>query len=377
VSRAAPENCADLLIVGAGPAGCAAALRARALGLRVLLLADQGRWPVAVESLPPAGRRLLVDLGCWQPFLDSRPTPSRGVRSVWGAAYPVERASIFDPDGSGWHLDRAAFDAFLQGQAIRAGAELRPGRLRSVRQTPELIECTDADGQLLTGRFLLDASGRSAAAAGRLGARRRYDDAAVATLSSYRVAASDTDHRTVLEATSTGWWYSMRTDHPDGPARVVGQVTDADLETAPTVLPPGVRELLDGADLRLPPRRVAANSGYLQPFAGSRWVAAGDAALSFDPLSSQGLLTALFTGRAAAQAIAATLAGSEQAIADYAWRLAAIRRAYRANLALYYGAERRWPSEPFWARRQDRRTFDARSPSPDVALAATTSQGWV
>ncbi|HEX8093701.1 NAD(P)/FAD-dependent oxidoreductase [Jatrophihabitans sp.] len=379
-------SCSDLLIIGAGPAGSAAALRARALGLRVVLLADQGRPPGVVESLPPAGRRLLVDLGCWQSFVDSKPTPSRGVRSVWGSSHPVERSSIRDPDGPGWHLDRAVFDAFLQAQAIRAGAELRHGRLRSVRlrsvrQGDELIECADAAGNVLTSRFLLDASGRSAAAAGRLGARRRYDDAAVATISGYRVAASDTDLRTVIEATPAGWWYSLRAEGADGPARVVGRVGDADLdtgidtgiETVPDVMPPGVRELLGGAHLQLPPRRVAANSGYLQPFAGPRWAAAGDAALSFDPLSSQGLLTALFTGRAAAQAIAATLAGSDQAIADYARRLSAIRQAYQANLALYYGAERRWAAEPFWARRHGGPTIEAGRTSPEPALSQARS----
>lgn len=347
----------DLLIVGAGPAGCAAALRARALGLRVVILADRGRQPGVLESLPPAGRRLLVDLGCWKEFVESVPTPSRGVRSVWGSPHPVERASIWDPDGSGWHLDRAVFDAFLQGQAVKAGAELRHGRVRSVRQGSELVECADAAGEVVTSRFLLDASGRSAAAAGRLGARRRYDDATVVTLSSYRTAASDTDRRTVVEATPEGWWYSLRTDSAGGPARVVGRVTDADLSAAPAAVPSGVRELLAGAQVQLPPRRVAANSGYLRPFAGPRWAAAGDAALSFDPLSSQGLLTALFTGRTAAQAIAATLAGSDQAMADYTRRLSAIRRAYQENLALYYGVERRWATAPFWARRHGGEAF--------------------
>jgi flavin-dependent dehydrogenase len=292
----------------------------------------------------------------------------------------VERASIWDPDGSGWHLDRAAFDAFLQEQAVRAGAQLRPGRLRSVRQGRELVECTDATGTVLIGRFLIDASGRSAAAAGRLGARRRYDDPAVATISSYRAAAWDTDRRTVIEATPEGWWYSLRAEGAESPARVLGRITDADLAsptTAPVTLPPGMGELLVGAQLRLPPRRVAANSGYLHPFAGLRWVAAGDAALSFDPLSSQGILTALFTGRAAAQAIADTLAGSDQAIADYGRRLTAIRQAYQANLGLYYGAERRWPAEPFWVRRHGRSQAGGLGPEPGPEPAVTAAQGWV
>ncbi|HEV2888119.1 MAG TPA: hypothetical protein VGX49_14500, partial [Jatrophihabitans sp.] len=111
---------------------------------------------------------------------------------------------------------------------------------------------------------------------------------------------------------------------------------------------------------------------------------AGDAALSFDPLSSQGLLTALFTGRAAAQAIAATLAGSDQAIAGYVRRLDAIRHAYRSNLALYYGFERRWAAEPFWARRHDRQSLGVEKSmaqpagaEPAAVPVPTTRQGWV
>jgi hypothetical protein len=40
---------------------------------------------------------------------------------------------------------------------------------------------------------------------------------------------------------------------------------------------------------------TAAGGTTLLPATGDRWAAAGDAALSFDPLSAQGLLDALFT----------------------------------------------------------------------------------
>jgi 2-polyprenyl-6-methoxyphenol hydroxylase-like FAD-dependent oxidoreductase len=53
----------DIVIVGAGPAGCAAALRLRQQGLRVALVDDvkQGRLKVG-ESLPGASIRLLQSL---------------------------------------------------------------------------------------------------------------------------------------------------------------------------------------------------------------------------------------------------------------------------------------------------------------------------
>ncbi|MGW2088752.1 LodA/GoxA family CTQ-dependent oxidase [Streptomyces sp. NPDC001880] len=48
------------------------------------------------------------------------------------------------------------------------------------------------------------------------------------------------------------------------------------------------------------PRRAPAHSTHLDRVHGDGWIAAGDAAVAFDPLSSQGILTALYTGRAPA-----------------------------------------------------------------------------
>ena len=41
---------------------------------------------------------------------------------------------------------------------------------------------------------------------------------------------------------------------------------------------------------------IVAHSSVLVPCAGDRWLAVGDASMSFDPLAAQGLLHALFTG---------------------------------------------------------------------------------
>jgi len=52
---------------------------------------------------------------------------------------------------------------------------------------------------------------------------------------------------------------------------------------------------------------TAAHSSVLEPCVAEGWLAAGDASLSFDPLSAQGLLHAPFTGLAAAEAADAYL----------------------------------------------------------------------
>ena len=89
----------------------------------------------------------------------------------------------------------------------------------------------------------------------------------------------------------------------------------------------------------------------LDRFAGPGWLAVGDSALSFDPLSSQGLLTALYTGLRAGQAADRLLDGDDGPLEEYARRLEAIHDAYRRHRAAYYAAERRWADRTFWLRR--------------------------
>jgi flavin-dependent dehydrogenase len=105
---------------------------------------------------------------------------------------------------------------------------------------------------------------------------------------------------------------------------------------------------------RLGPLRIwPAGGARLSPAAGPGWAAAGDAALSFDPLSSQGILQALRGGAFAGFACADMLAGdSAGAVRRLQSHVAATAAAYTGTHAETYGREDRWPKSPFWARRQ-------------------------
>jgi 2-polyprenyl-6-methoxyphenol hydroxylase-like FAD-dependent oxidoreductase len=101
------------------------------------------------------------------------------------------------------------------------------------------------------------------------------------------------------------------------------------------------------ANIRLRP----AASTLLHSPCGERWIATGDAAASFDPLSSHGIASALANGNYAGLAIAAALAGDESSFSTYTDRLRADYAHYLWLHQAYYRDEHRWLDLPFWTRR--------------------------
>ncbi len=315
------------------------------------------------ESLPAAARRLLRDLGLWQDFQNQGHAPCYGARSLWGGPEPVSADSIRDPDGPGWHLDRNRFDVWLRQWASHRGAALvAPARASDV--------CPSAEGWRLAlirhgrsisvaTRFVVDAGGRAAPVARALGHRREAADRLVCRWC-HGVASGDAG-TTVTIAEPDGWWYTAPLPHG---RRVLAFHTDADLAVAKDL--DGTAKLLTRArgqaDLAAllaavnfqPMTRAgycAAHSSRTARSAGPGWLAVGDAALACDPLSSQGLFNALYSGLMAARALRRALAGDVGALANYQRTIDRIADAYRAHLAAWYALELRWPDQPFWARR--------------------------
>jgi len=359
----------DAVIVGGGPAGGAAALTLARAGRHVLLIEQSPERPMRVgEALAPAARPLLRDLGLLDRLAAEGHLPCHGNQFVWGSNEPHATDFLFNPYGHGWHLDRRRFDAMLRDQARDAGAELRVGRFIDADRSTDgswLIRTDRSHGGIpvLSCAWLVDATGRRSAIACRHGAVRRRDDTLVALLARFRThdgSRCDRDSRTFIEAIPDGWWYSVLL--PSG-ERVVAFLTDAGLVDSSYRTSEGFSERLHdarhlhalladhGYQIVGHPRGTDAGSSRLDRFAGDGWVAVGDAAIAFDPLSSQGLLCALDTGTIAGHAIDRALEGDTGPVGHFCDRVNEIYAAYRRELAFYYAAERRWPDRPFWSRR--------------------------
>jgi 2-polyprenyl-6-methoxyphenol hydroxylase-like FAD-dependent oxidoreductase len=92
-------------------------------------------------------------------------------------------------------------------------------------------------------------------------------------------------------------------------------------------------------------------SFLLAPLIGRQWLAAGDAASCYDPLSSQGIHKALVDAEDAASHVAHALGFAKAPRCDYSQRLEDRFHDYLALREHLYGLEQRWPDAPFWQRR--------------------------
>lgn len=374
-----------IVVVGGGPAGASVAMTLANHGLTpVVLETRQGPEFKVGECLPPSAGPILKQLGLQDQLQRDGHLPSYGNRSVWGAPTPIERDFIFGTQGHGWQLDRARFEAALANKARADGADWRCGTrlLKCVWQNEcwTLIVRTSSGHSTLEADFIVDATGRASRLARQMGAQHiRYDRliGAAFLLKSQR-GEGIKESFTLVEAVRSGWWYSARL--PDEKLMVV-YFTDSDLLDHKILKTSGWFALLRDTEHTshrvregdyspvAEPHVLAAHGARLNEVGGERWLAVGDAAAAYDPLSSYGISSAMGTGFYAASAIVDSLAGRRDALPVYR-RI--IEQAYAQYLILhreYYAIEQRWPDELFWRRRHE--LSDSRAGFSSMPLTAS------
>jgi len=363
-----PNRCrkVDVLVFGGGPAGAALALALVKRGYSAAIIERSDyRSPRIGETLPPAIKQLLVRLGIWEQFLAEKHLPSFGTRSAWGANRLRDNDFIFNPYGAGWHVDRARFDEMFARCAEEAGACIyRRAKVCSVQENNQGWQIQFSGGnrlRRLETRFAVDATGRAAWLARKRGARRLTVDRLLGVVGFFakHSSAPSPDTSTLIEAVEHGWWYSAVL--PDS-RLVVAYMTDADLyataqkqasdywlrQLASTTY---TRSRLTGYALASCRRIVAANSFRLDRVGHDNWLAIGDAAMAFDPLSGQGIYKALQSALGGADSIERYFKGRNSALREYAVTAEQNFDRYLLTRSAFYSRERRWPDSNFWRRR--------------------------
>ncbi len=295
----------DLAIVGAGPAGAAAALGALHAdpGLRVALLdrADFPRDKACGDGVAPHVLDRLAEVGVTGLLDDRVPVARlRLDRGGRGAERTMARPSYVVP--------RAVLDARLVEAAQRAGAELVRHRVRDV---------AIGDGVVLDGAIaapvVVGADGARSVVRRRLG--WAPGTTALALRGYAPVTAGREGAQVIVFGTARQPSYAWSFDRGDGFANVgygevLGDGSASNRAPSKTELIGHLESLLPGAT-----RDASDWRGHHLPLSGLRWrppagrvLLVGDAAGLVNPMTGEGIYYAVATGIAAGRAATRALA---------------------------------------------------------------------
>ena len=363
----------DVMIVGGAPAGASAALSLLTYTNRDLMLVDHSNLcqQRVGEHVSASIFSLLeylklekqdFDPGCFM--------PAYGNVSYWGQDIPSNVHTISTPEGPTYQLDRESFDLkMIEVVAERGGLIFPRTRCTDFEQLEDntwmvTLSHPKEGAYRVHARWLMDATGRQAGICKQVGAPAVKHDSLMGLGFFFRLGAGqEAPHEQMIEATPLGWWYAARLP---GQMMTATFFTDADIIAERQLQKSGnwmdllresrhLKHKLNGSTLisKKPWVRNAC-SQITDATRVANFVAIGDAATSFDPISSLGIGSAMTSACYGARLAHAQLVGGASSDRGLFQKdLQANFARYLETRAVCYAAEGRWPSSPFWARRQN------------------------
>ena len=351
---------AEVIIAGKGIAGLVVSLLLKRKGIPHLLLDRRAaRKQLALgETLPPSALPLLQSLGLLDLFESNSLHRTYGYHSAWGNTAIADHNFFFHtPFKHGLKINKQSLEQDLEGQTSENILPFE--KLTAIRLEEQGVTVELQDGIAVRGRCIVDATGRNRSLLKLLGvASEEHDQLTAYSCHLPRRVHPKITHGVFVESFEHGWGIVSRlSDEAQvmslfSRPRVGIQRELKDYSCWPEILfrTAYLRDFLTtGGDIRV----VGGDAGSSRAtqLAGNCWLAAGDAAIAFDPLSSHGITNAVYTAHRAVEAIALHLSDSdEKHFREYAESLSAIFSTYLATRHDLYQRERRWPEAVFWTR---------------------------
>ncbi|WCN12993.1 hypothetical protein GV054_08235 [Marinomonas mediterranea] len=371
----------DVAIVGGGLAGAAAVIALKQSGFSIVWIRpkmESIEYKVG-ESLAPAANPILAELGLSYLLDTPEHRSSNTTFSAWGQEALVERNSVIHLEGAGHIVNRAKLEMDLYSLATEESDLVIESKLKEISERngnwlipADSEEQNTVADKPVSARFAIDASGRTQALGKILSKQNvtklKTDDhlvCAYAFLEQRPNSEVLATPATLIESTKNGWWYASLLSNGD---------LSVNFYTDPDLMPRGVtneldvwRALLDQTthiahwiddaefEVNSEPELTSAATRWLTPAAGiakkAGWMAIGDAAASFDPLSAHGMTTAFWAAAQSQKIVESYLANDYSALQKYTDAVKKGRRNYLLQRNSMYSHEKRFRNNTFWKRR--------------------------
>lgn len=300
----------EVLVVGAGPAGCAAAREAAVRGVRVLLVEAKPRVGFPVRCAEYVG-----------PMVGSVFVPSAGM-----IAAEVREMTMHFPSGcresfpaAGWMVRRDDFDAGLATRAVGEGAELWTGSRALGLDGSTVRVARGGETIEVRAEVVIGADGPRSPMALWMGNPEQPKAVGVQqTVRNYGGSEALEFHFSPLFPGGYGWVF------PKGEEINIGVVVTPSLGTRPTDALVSFLDHLQALGRRFRGPVLRRTGGFI-PIGGfrprlraGRFLLTGDAAGHTDPLTGGGIHQAVILGSAAGRIAAeAVVRGEEGHLASY------------------------------------------------------------
>jgi flavin-dependent dehydrogenase len=358
----------DIVIIGGGPAGTAAALTLLKYSSFEVAVIEGTNYDNARvgENVSPSLQPVLRYLGVEDILAREEHIPSHGIDAAWGSSKILSRDFLFTGLGNGWHLDRIKFDRTLADKVEKNHGHLFTSTKVLLHEHDKkrnwqlVIKKKSGVKRKIRTKFVIDASGKRASFARALGSKWKIYDKLIGVVGFYKSEDDENiPQRTLVESFSRGWWYlSPLADNK----KIVAFMTDSDIAKEIQILKPEnwkallsktnhIKRYLGREKLIIPLKIFSAHSQIIEQIKFQNWIAAGDAISSFDPLSSMGVGHAMVSGIHAAQVAHGILNSDDFVLTEYLDQVIQNFRKYLRLRKIHYQAEQRWKNEPFWNRR--------------------------
>ncbi|MCY7296053.1 NAD(P)/FAD-dependent oxidoreductase [Alteromonas sp. a30] len=330
-------------IIGGGPAGCATALalqkHARRKGFELnifVFTAPNTNAPCIGETVPPVLNQHLRDIDAHEILEGDDHLICPGSISEWQESRAGYNDFLFTPVGNGYHLNRELFNqqllATCKKQLIEVVDNARLTDIEPHENGYRLALKRNGQRNTHYSDFVVDATGHNRSFTSKLNIAVNHFDKVMSICAIYALPEGEKRAaNTMVSSAPSGWWYG--TQLPENKALISFCTDSFELKSQDLSAPRNwYRTLLDstwfyqqcihqlGCELPEPDslHLRPSPSDILSNVVGRNWLAVGDAASSYDSISSAGITKSVIHGNLAGEAICKSICKQdEKPLLDY------------------------------------------------------------